>query len=151
LRVLAPGKPAPEIDGEDTDGKPLKLSEYRGKLVLLVFWASWCPPCLQQVKHELAIMERLRDKPFVLLGVNIDHNERLMRNAIAEHHITWRNWRAGHDDRIKARYGIQGIPLVLVIDPAGVIRAKDAHDEALDRAIDDVLKEVRAAGSATPR
>ncbi len=93
LRVLAPGKPAPEIDGEDTDGKLFKLSDYRGKVVLLVFWASWCPPCLEQAKHELAILERLRGKPFVLLGVNIDHNEKLMRDAIAEHHIKWRNWR----------------------------------------------------------
>ncbi len=108
--MLVPGKPAPEIDGEDMDGKRFKLSEYRGKVVLLVFWASWCSPCLEQAKHELAIMERLRGKPFVLLGVNIDHNEKLMRDAIAEHHITWRNWRAGHDDRIKARYGIPGDP-----------------------------------------
>jgi thiol-disulfide isomerase/thioredoxin len=151
LRVLAPGKPAPEIDGEDTDGKRFKLSEFRGKVVLLVFWASWCPPCLEQAKHELAITERLRGKSFVLLGVNIDHNEKLMRDAIAEHQITWRNWRAGHDDRIKARYGIQGIPLVLVLDPAGIIRAKDVHDEALDRAIDDLLKAANTEGAKAPR
>lgn len=56
----------------------------------------------------------------------------------------------GHDDRIKGRYGIQAIPLVLVLDQAGIIRAKDVHDAALDRAIDDVLKEANTEGSKAP-
>ncbi len=140
LNALAPGKPAPEIDGEDIDGKRFKLSEYRGKVVVLVFWASWCAPCLQQVPHELALMKRMQAKPFVLLGVNLDHNEELMRRAISEHGIIWRNWRGGSDDRIKGRYGIQAIPFVLVIDSEGIIRAKDFQFEALERTIEGLLQ-----------
>ena len=49
---LAVGKPAPEIEGVDVDGKPLKLSDYKGKVVVLVFWGSWCGPCMAQVPHE---------------------------------------------------------------------------------------------------
>ena len=140
LRSLAPGKPAPEIEGEDTHGQHFKLSDYRGKVVLLVFWASWCAPCRKQVPHELELAERFKDKPFAVLGVNLDHDEKLMRGAISELGITWRNWRAGNADRIKARYGIQAIPLVLVVDEEGIIRAKDVGGKAmLDQTIDGLL------------
>ena len=144
VRALAPGKPAPEIDGEDLDGKQFKLSDYRGKVVLLVFWASWCPPCLQQVPHELAVLKRLEGKPFALLGITLDHDESTMRRTISEHGITWRNWnwRAGRDDKIKTRFGIQAVPLVLVIDPDGIIRAKNTGFEPrLEQTIDDLVLE----------
>jgi thiol-disulfide isomerase/thioredoxin len=146
LRSLAPGKPAPEIEGEDTDGQSFKLSDYRGRVVLLVFWASWCVPCRQQVPHELRLLNRFQDKPFALLGVNLDHDEKQMRAAISELGITWRNWRGGNADRIKARYGIQAIPLVLVIDEKGIIRAKEVGVEAtLDQTIERLVLEVTAS------
>ena len=141
LRSLAPGKQAPEIDGDDLDGKQFKLSDYRGKVVLLVFWASWCPPCLQQVPHELALIKRFQGKPFALLGVTLDHNESIMRSTISDRGITWRNWRAGRDDKIMTRYGIQAIPLVLVIDPDGIIRLKNAgYEMRFDQTIDDLVQ-----------
>ena len=99
--------------------------------------------CLQQVPHELALMKHLQAKPFVLLGVNLDHNEELMRRAISEHGIIWRNWRGGSDDRIKGRYGIQAIPFVLAIDSEGIIRAKDFQFEALERTIEGLLQITR--------
>ena len=71
-RELAIGKLAPEIVGNDVDGKPLKLSDYRGKVIVLVFWASWCGPCMEQVPHEVALAKRLAGKPFTILGVNMD-------------------------------------------------------------------------------
>ncbi len=141
LLALAPGKAAPEIEGEDLDGKPFKLSEYRGKVVLLVLWASWCGPCRQQVPHELAMMARYTDQPFVLLGVNLDRKEDLMRAAVSELGIVWRNWRGGRDERIKARYGVQAIPLVLVLDAKGIIRAKDIRDEELERTLEGLVQE----------
>src|SRR5262249_2339563 len=62
---LAAGKPAPEIEGTDmATGKPLKLSDYRGKVVLLVFWGTWCGPCMEAVKHERALAERHKGRPF---------------------------------------------------------------------------------------
>ena len=119
LRELTAGKPAPEIEGEDIGGKRFKLSEYRGKVVLLVFWASWCGPCMKQVPHELALVKRLEGRPFALLGVNIDRDRGKMESAISQHGITWRNWYDGGNGKIKARYNIQAIPLVLLLDPLG--------------------------------
>ena len=69
---LAVGKPAPEIDGPGLDGHPLKLSDYRGKVVVLVFWGSWCGPCMLQVPHERELAERHKDEPFALLGVDCE-------------------------------------------------------------------------------
>jgi AhpC/TSA family len=66
------GKRAPEIEGQDLDGKKLKLSNFKGKVVVLVSWATWCAPCMAMVPHERELVKRLDGKPFALLGVNCD-------------------------------------------------------------------------------
>ncbi len=71
-RDLREGKVAPEIDGIDITGAPIKLSNYRGKVVLLVFWSSWCGPCLSQVPQEIALVKKMERRPFTILGVNAD-------------------------------------------------------------------------------
>ena len=68
LRHLQVGKQAPDIEGEDLDEARLKLGHYRGKVVLLVFWASWCGPCMRAVPHEKELVKRFKGRPFVLLG-----------------------------------------------------------------------------------
>src|SRR5881397_2162529 len=68
------GQPAPEIEGEDIDGNRMKLSDFRGKVVVLDFWGFWCSYCVRWIPHEKAMVERLKGRPFVLLGVNSDRN-----------------------------------------------------------------------------
>ena len=72
LLNLAIGKPAPEIDGVDLAGKPLKLIDHVGKVVVLVFWGSWCGPCMSEVPHQRELVERLQGQPFALLGVDCE-------------------------------------------------------------------------------
>jgi thiol-disulfide isomerase/thioredoxin len=72
LRHLRIGKQAPDIIGEDLSGARFKLSDYRGKVVLLVFWASWCGPCIASVPHEKELVERFKGRPFAVIGVNAD-------------------------------------------------------------------------------
>src|SRR5215475_209715 len=62
------GLPAPEIDSEDFDGNRVKLSDYRGKVVVVVFWYAACPPCRAMIPHERELAERYRDKPFAMIG-----------------------------------------------------------------------------------
>jgi len=75
MHNLSVGKPAPEIDGVDFDGKPLKLSSFQGKVVVLVFWGSWCGPCMGEISHERELVERTKGKPFAILGVDCDEDK----------------------------------------------------------------------------
>lgn len=147
LKNFNVGNRAPEIDGRDLAGDPLKLSDYRGKVVVLVFWASWCGPCMQDVPHELELIAKHKDDPFVLLGVTVDEHLADAEQAIAEHHITWRNW---HDPLtpdapgpIVRSYHVRGFPGVFVLDADGVLRAKHCYNERLDKMVDELLKELK--------
>ena len=92
---LAVGKPAPEIEGVDVDGKPLRLSDYKGKVVVLVFWGSWCGPCMELVPNERDLAERLKGQPFALLGVDCEANKDQARGAMTRERMTWPNWYDG--------------------------------------------------------
>src|SRR5207342_1906767 len=89
---LSIGKVAPEIDGNGIDGKSLKLSDYRGRVVVLSFWASWCGPCMAMVPHERALVQRMKGKRFALLGINGDQNLESAKHAIQTAGITWPSW-----------------------------------------------------------
>ena len=78
---LAVGKMAPEIKGVDVHGKPLMLSDYRGKVVALVFWGTWCGPCMREIPREKALVERMKGRPFAMLGVNTDADADAARKA----------------------------------------------------------------------
>src|SRR5438477_7883977 len=72
---LAVGKPAPSLEGADVDGKFLGLSDFRGKVVAVDFWATWCGPCRRMIPHEKELVKRMQGRPFVLLGVSDDRSE----------------------------------------------------------------------------
>ncbi len=143
MHNLVVGKPAPEIVGVDLDGKPLKLSDYRGKVVALAFWATWCGPCMREIPRERELVERLRGKPFALLGVNCDGDKKEAIKAIRDECITWPNWHDGEPGSgpIVKKYHVGGYPTIFVIDSQGIIRSKNAIGKLLDKAVDDLLRE----------
>ncbi len=144
LQNLAVGKAAPEIDGVDFDGKPLKLSDHKGKVVALVFWGTWCGPCMAEIPRERDLVDRLKGKPFALLGVNCDADKPAAIKALASERITWPNWHDGGPESgpIVARYHVRSFPTVLVLDAQGLIRFKDLHGDAIDQAVDNLLGEM---------
>jgi len=99
LRNLLVGKTAPEITGDDLEGVKFKLSDYRGKVVALVFWASWCGPCMQMVPQERELVEHMKGKPFVLIGVNGDSDRKDAQKAVKKEGIRWRSFWNGSDAR----------------------------------------------------
>jgi peroxiredoxin len=147
LRTLAVGKVAPDIQGEDISGKPMRLSDYRGKVVVLVFWGTWCGPCMGLVPHEKALVERLKDRPFALLGINSDADREMLQAAMEKEGITWRSWWDGGKigGPIAARWDVKLWPTIFVVDENGLIRYKNfphhAHKELAD-AVDSLLKEM---------
>ena len=147
---LGINKVAPEIEGHDVDGKTFKLSDYRGKVVVVVFWASWCGPCMEQIPDERALAAKMAGKPFVLLGVNCDYNLADARKVLDKEQLTWPNWYDGDlqakhhtDGPIRDKYHIQGIPSVFVIDAEGVIRELDVRGIELERAVEEQLKRIK--------
>lgn len=144
LRNIAVGKVAPDIEGEDIHGKPMRLSDYRGRLVVIVFWGTWCGPCRGLIPHEKALVERFKDRPFALLGVNSDSDREKLQATMEKQGITWRSWWDGGKigGPIARRWDVAGWPTIIVVDDRGVIRYKNfphyAHKELAD-AIDHLL------------
>jgi thiol-disulfide isomerase/thioredoxin len=147
LDHLSLGKVAPEIEGEDIDGKKLKLSDYRGKIVVLSFWASWCGPCMAMVPSEVRLAERMKGKPFVLVGVNGDGIRDDAKHAVEEEKMTWPSFWSikGPDGPIPTSWNVSGWPTVFVLDSNGVIRFKSEGyggtntENILNQKIDQIL------------
>jgi peroxiredoxin len=150
LANLAVGNVAPEIEGKDTDGKPLRLSDYRGKVVLLTFSGNWCGACRAMYPHERQLVERLKDRPFAAVSVNTDPRKETLEQAIRKGEITWRCWWDGEGGPLVRRWNIEGFPQVFVLDRRGVIRFKDLRDESLDAAVEELLRESEAGGGGRP-
>jgi len=142
IRHLALGKVAPDIQGKDSDGQEFKLSDYRGKVVVLDFWADWCGPCMAMVPHERSLVKRLEGKPFALVGVNRDESREALKKCEGKHGMTWRSFFDGQEGPISKRYNVKSMPTIYVLDVKGVIRHKGVRGEALDRAVDWLLKEL---------
>ena len=146
--MLRIGKPAPEVVGVDLDGKPLKLSDYRGKVVMLSAWGTWCLPCMKFVPHERKISARMKGKPFALVGINLDDYDDAFRERLKEERITWPSFQ----DLRKGKPNITDelnlvFPSVVLMDHQGIVRgwwkgapAPDVLDQEIDRLVEAASK-----------
>ena len=145
LLNLQVGQKAPEIEGEDLDGIPFKLSDYRGKVVMLDFWGHWCPPCRAMYSHEQEIVRKLADKPFVLLGVNSDQEFDTVKEAVQDESLSWRHfWNGpkGTNGPIARQWNVEGWPTVYLIDENGIIRYKEVLGKDIDLGIEKLMAEM---------
>ena len=126
LRRFGLGKVAPEIEGPDIDGHRFKLSDFRGRVVVLTFSGTWCGPCEGMYPHQREIVARLKKRPFALVSVMTDKEATPIRKEIESGVITWRCWweRGGTEGAIPIAWKVHGYPTVYVLDHRGVIRLK---------------------------
>jgi thiol-disulfide isomerase/thioredoxin len=146
---LSPGSVAPEIIGKDLEGNRLKLSDYRGKVVMLQFWAGWCPHCRKLIPYQREFVTKMKKRPFVLLGVNAD--KRAEAAAIQRKNITnWRSWQDGPNGPIGAKFQIKGYPTTFILDRKGTIRyaGSAVNWEFYDQFLKNLLAEEDGKGNA---
>lgn len=143
LQQNALGVRAPEISGEGLQGETLKLTSFRGKVVVLVFWGAWCPICREQFPAEKELAKKYADKPVALLGVNSDtERETASRLAKAES-LTWPSFFDEGSTRgpIARQWAIEFWPTVILLDHRGVIRYRFQGMKKVDEAVAILLKE----------
>jgi peroxiredoxin len=137
LRRLTIGNTAPEIEGEDLDGQPMKLSSYRGKVVVLTFW--WIEYTAAPDHRKL--VERMAGKPFAFLGVYGEDDLARGKAEVEKYGITWPSFRDGRDGPISKNWNVHGWPNVWVLDRRGVIRYREVRGRDLNEAVDTLLRE----------
>ena len=141
---LQVGMAAPELAGSNVDGQPLRLSDCRGKIVVVTFWASWCVPCIQGLPLERELMRKLAKKPFTFLGVNADEDRATARKIIKKEGITWPTIWDGPppEGEICRKWNVRGFPATYVIDHEGIIRRKNVFPHELENVVNSLLVEM---------
>lgn len=154
LNNIVPGKPAPDIEGNDADGEHFRLSDYKGRVVLLVFSANWCGGCVALHPIERNIVEKYRGRPFVMLGVSRDEKVDTLRADTASGEIAWRCWWDGMYGPIREAWNSNGIPQIILLDEKhrfqDVAFSRFTTQEEFEEAIDTLLKKIPANNPPAP-
>ncbi len=153
LKGGSPGSQAFVFSGTDIDGKPLSLADYKGKYVLVDFWASWCVPCRKGNPHLIALHKQYKDKGFEVIGVSDDdRNPEAWRKAVEQDGIQiWKHilrgleFKDGQYDKsndISEHYAVHTLPTKILIGPDGVIVGRYASGADSDTELDEKLKSI---------
>jgi len=117
-------KPAPSFTLQDLKGNQISLSDFKGKVVVLDFWATWCPPCVKEIPHFIELYEQYKDRGFAMVGISVDRGGISVVKSFAQKHRVNYPILMADGQVAKAYGGITYIPTTFVIDAAGNIRQK---------------------------
>lgn len=135
------GKQIADFVQTDTAGKPVKFSSFRGKYVLIDFWASWCAPCRAENPNVLKSYNEFKDKGFTVVGISLDDKALNWKKAIHDDKMPWTQLSdlKGWKNEVSTSFGIQAVPSNFLIDPNGKIIAKDLRGPMLESKLKQLL------------
>ena len=138
---MVAGTQFPDFAEKDLDGKPLSVANYKGKLVMVDFWATWCGPCVGELPNVQKIYEKYHAKGFEIIGVSLDKDKDKLTAFIKEKNMAWPQYFDGQgwQNKLAVQYGVESIPATFLLDKNGKIIAKDLRGEALDAAVAKAL------------
>ena len=134
------GKPALDFQVTDLKGEEISLENYRGQVVLLDFWATWCPPCIAEIPNVKKTYEKYKDQNFQIIGISLDKSKEPLEKYIEKKELSWRQY-WDNTGKISNLYKVQAIPSTFLIDGAGIIRKTSLRGHALEHAVAELVKE----------
>lgn len=141
---MAQEQMAPNFKVKSVTGEEISLEKYRGKIVLIDFWATWCPPCRQEMPAMRELANKYTGEQFVVIGINLDTDKGQMKKYLEAEKITWPQYYDGNgwNNKISRMYNVSSIPYTVLVDHNGVVRAADLRTDQLPDKIEELLKQL---------
>ncbi|MEL7119736.1 MAG: TlpA disulfide reductase family protein, partial [Bacteroidota bacterium] len=142
-RAFMIGGVAPDFSQNTPKGEAMKLSDLRGKVVLVDFWASWCGPCRRENPNVVRLYNQYKEQGFDILGVSLDRDKSRWLGAIEKDGLTWNHVSdlKGWQNAVAKMYNVSSIPQTLLIDQEGRILAKNLRGPALEQKLAEIFSE----------
>lgn len=136
-RALVEGSKFPDFDEKDLAGNALSIAKYKGKVVLVDFWATWCGPCVAELPTVLKAYEAHHSAGFEIVGISLDKDEQKLKDFIKTKNMPWAQYfdGKGWQSKMAGKYGVNSIPATYLLDGEGKIIAKNLRGEALEKAV----------------
>jgi peroxiredoxin len=139
--ALAVGVKFPDFNEKDTAGKPLSIANYKGKVVLIDFWATWCGPCRAELPNVIATYKKYHNQGFEIIGVSLDQDQAKLTGFAKDMNMTWQQYfdSQGWGNKLAVKYGIESIPATYLLDGNGKIIGRDLRGDELTQAVAKAL------------